>query len=76
MINGMAMLSCPESAVTINVAKEATARDHQRLRGADKQFSRRSLIKRAVALFGESSHLGTASGELLFLDFGSLNLLI
>jgi hypothetical protein len=57
MINGIAMLSCPESAVTINVAKEATARDHQRLRGADEQFSRRSLIKRAAALSGNSLKL-------------------
>src|ERR1044071_8749467 len=57
MIKGMAMLSCPESAVTIKVAKDATARDHQRLRGADEQFSRRSLIKRAAALSGNSLKL-------------------
>jgi hypothetical protein len=32
MINGKAMLNCPVSAVTISVASEATARDHQRWR--------------------------------------------
>ena len=30
-----AMLNCPVSAVTINVAMDATESDHQRLRGAD-----------------------------------------
>jgi hypothetical protein len=33
MISGKAMLNCPESAVTINVAREATDKDHQRFRG-------------------------------------------
>jgi hypothetical protein len=52
MIKGMAMLSCPESAVTINVARDATARDHQRLRGGDGDSSRGLIIKRAAALWG------------------------
>jgi hypothetical protein len=39
MINGKAMLNCPVSTVTINVARDATARDHQRLRtGNEKVF--------------------------------------
>jgi hypothetical protein len=32
MINGSAILSCPVSTVTINVARDATDSDHQRLR--------------------------------------------
>jgi hypothetical protein len=48
MIKGMAMLSCPESAVTINVARDATARDHQRLRRGAGDFSVGSIIKRAA----------------------------
>jgi hypothetical protein len=44
MIKGMAMLSCPESAVTIKVARDATERDHQRLWGGDKDFSRALII--------------------------------
>jgi hypothetical protein len=35
MIKGNAILSCPESAVTIRVASEATASDHQRFRGGE-----------------------------------------
>jgi hypothetical protein len=76
MIKGMAMLSCPESAVTIKVAKDATARDHHRLCGADEQSSRRSLIKRAAALFGNSLKPMAASSELLFFEVGSLNVFI
>jgi hypothetical protein len=37
MIAGSAILNCPVSMVTINVAKEATDRDHQRLRTGDEE---------------------------------------
>jgi hypothetical protein len=71
MINGIAMLSCPESAVTINVAREATARDHQRLRGAAKQFSRRSFII-VRRLYRENAvKLKYGSGELPFFELES-----
>jgi hypothetical protein len=39
MINGNAMFNWPVSTVTINVAKEATDKDHQRLRADDEEVT-------------------------------------
>jgi hypothetical protein len=39
MINGRAMLSCPASAVTSSVARDATDSDSQRLRRGDADSS-------------------------------------
>jgi hypothetical protein len=58
MIKGMAMLSCPESAVTIKVASDATARDHQRLRERDENCSGGFFIERTAALSEGATQLG------------------
>jgi hypothetical protein len=48
MINGSAIFSCPVSTVTINVAKEATDKDHQRLRADDEEVAFDEVILAAV----------------------------